>query len=122
MTKRQWISVCASAVLAFGCSHQPPAQPHFSLTVDSRGAHLFGPSSVHLGSSSVPLGRTCSNSSNDMALQLHIEQPANGFFGYSCYSSCFVGVGEGSIGKISSGESTTLDCHDESLQVVLHEV
>jgi len=57
-----------------------------------------------------------------MALQLHIEQPANGFFGYSCYSSCFIGVGEGAIGKISPGGSAKLDCHDGSLQVVLNEV
>jgi hypothetical protein len=57
-----------------------------------------------------------------MALHLHIEQPAAGIFSYSCYSSCFIGVGEANVGHFAQDGSATLDCHDSSLQVALHEV
>ena len=110
------------AVMLSACSHTPASPGGYSLTVEYRGNRVFGPAPIRMENKSMPLGGTCeAPMSGPRVLYLQLSEPIDGYFYYSCYTSCFLGVGEGSVGKIGPGRTAPLNCMEQDLQVALHE-
>jgi len=110
------------AVMLMACSHTPASPTQYSLTIDYRGTRVFGPAPVRMVDNSIPLGGTCeSPMSGSRVLHLQLSEPIDGYFYYSCYTSCFLGVGGGNAGKIGPHQSVPLSCIEQDLQVTLHE-
>jgi hypothetical protein len=110
------------AVVLTACSHTPVSPAAYTLTVDYHGSRVFGPSPVRMEDKSIPLDGTCETPmSGPRVLHLQLSEPIDGYFYYSCYTSCFLGTGEGSGGKIGPRQSVPLNCMEQSLQVTLHE-
>ncbi len=121
MTKQMLLLAFLTAALT-ACSHAAPLPARFTLSVKYRGTPVFGPEAVSLMDKSIPLGGTCPDPiDGERVLQLQLSEAIDGYFHYACYTSCFLGVGEGNVGKIVPGQSVTLNCIEQELQVTLHE-
>ena len=110
------------AVVLTACTHTPASPAGYSLTVEYHGTRVFGPTPVRMEDKSIPLGGTCeAPMSGPRVLHLQLSEPIDGYFYYSCYTSCFLGTGEGNGGKIGPHQSVPLSCMEQGLQVTLHE-
>ena len=128
MGKSFFLAMVAVAIAA--CSHAPvdQGQDRYLLSVNYRGTQVFGPTKTRMEDREIPLGGTCPEGvfprgdKPPAVLNLMLGQPEDGYFYYSCKTSCWFGVGEGATGKISPGESVVLNCDDDDLKVTLSDM
>jgi len=119
---RQMLLLALSAIALTACVHSPIASARYTLTVDYRGVRALGPEPIRMEDRTISLGGSCPDQPDRRnVLQLQLSEPIDGYFYYSCYTSCFMGVGEGSSGKIAPGHPIVLECPDSDLQVALQE-